>query len=668
LSTFLRELKRRKVVRVGAVYTATAFVVLQGADLILPALALPDWTYRMLVLLALFGLPIALVLGWAFELTPSGVRATTPSPAAPGEPLPSLLGRRTIVVTTLLAVLGIGLGAGWMLRPAGAPRSAGGPATDDRSVAVLPFDNYSPDPADAYFANGITEEITSQLAGVSGLRVMSRTAVSRALERQGSLADIARELGVASVLEGSVRMAGDHVRITTQLIDPRSNEHLWTQHFDRELADVFAIQRDVALAIVGALRARLAPGEAERIATAPTQNLAAYQLYLRAGQLAGNVPAENKLAIELLREAVALDPQFEKAWSRLAWRYQWETFHGDDSGTARAMEFSARALELDPTSPDAHSARAATYVAMERFEDARAAFARALEINPDHNHALLDGGFTAALLGDAAKGLRLSAGALRTSPNVPNVRYHVGVPLLLMDDDARLEAWLDLAAEEGMVFHRLDALRIMLDVQRGRTADALARLRDARLRHGEHPEFALFAAHTRLFLGQPAEARAVLERAYEASPDRVGSAVTDRSPRTSLAFALLRLGELDRAAALFDEALRVNRARIDEGSGSPLRRLEIAAILALRGEHDTALKWIERAYDTGFRAHRRLRQDPMFESLRADPRFHALLERMAEANARERARVDAEGMAGVIDAMIAAGNATANRMPNGGRR
>jgi TolB-like protein len=662
---FLDELRRRKVARVGAVYAATGFVVLQAADLMLPRLGVPEWALTLIVVLLVLGFPIALVLGWALELTPDGVRATTPSPVA-GEPPPSLLGRRTIAISLLLVLLG--LGAGWMLRPAGAPRSAAGAASADRSVAVLPFDNFSPDPVDAYFANGITEEITSQLANISGLRVMSRTAVSRALERQGSLADIARELGVVSVLEGSVRMAGDRVRITTQLIDPRSNEHLWTQNFDRELADVFAIQREVALAIVGALRARLAPGEAERIATAPTENLAAYQLYLRAGQLAGNVPAENRLAIELLREAVALDPAFEKAWSGLAWRYQWETFHGDDSGPARAMEFSARALELDPTSPDAHSARAATYVAMERFAEARAAFARALEVYPDHNHALLDGGFAAALLGDAAEGLRLSAGALRTSPNVPNVRYHVGAPLLLMDDDARLEAWLDLAAEDGMVFHRLDALRITLEVQRGRTADALARLRDASVRHGEHPEFALFAAHTRLFLSQPAEARAVLERAFEASPDRFASPLAYRSPRTSLAFALTQLGEPGRAAALFDEALRVNRARIDEGSGSPFRRMEIAAILALRGERDAALQWIEHAYDAGFRAHRRLRLDPMFESLRDDPRFHALLERMAEANARERDRVDAERIAAVIDAMIAAGAASAGALPNGGRR
>jgi hypothetical protein len=168
MSAFLHELKRRKVVRVAAVYAATAFVVLQGADLILPALALPEWTYRMLVLLALFGLPIALVLGWAFELTPSGVRATTPAPAAHGEPLPALLGRRTLVVTALLVVLGIGLGAAWMMRPAGAPQSTGGPAAADRSVAVLPFDNYSPDKADAYFANGITEEITSQLDEPAG--------------------------------------------------------------------------------------------------------------------------------------------------------------------------------------------------------------------------------------------------------------------------------------------------------------------------------------------------------------------------------------------------------------------------------------------------------------------------------------------------------------------
>jgi TolB-like protein len=648
--TFLAELKRRRVVRVVVVYCAGAFVALQAADLMLPRLGVPEWVLSLLVILAILGLAVAALFAWALELTPEGLRVTPPADAAAPDSAPPLLGRRTVLVAGALLVLGTGLGAGWFLRPAAATAVA----TVEPAMAVLPFDNYSPDPADAYFAGGITEEITSQLSRLSGLRVVSRTAVARAMEGSRSLADLAVELGIASVLEGSVRVAGDRVRITTQLVDPRTGRHLWSEDYDRDLADIFAIQRDVALAIVGALRARVAPEESERMADAPTDNVAAYQLYLRDSQLLGNVPADNRLAIELLREALALDPRFEKAWSRLAWRYGWEALHGDETAPAKAMEYSGIALEMDPFSPDAHRARASAHIALEQYAEGQARFRRALELDPNLSSALLDGGWIEALLGNQAEGLRLSGRALRTLPNVPNVRYHVGLPMLLMGDDQRLTAWLDLAAAEGMEHHRLDLIRIELDVRRGAHDQALDRLRGAATRFSDHPEFEWVAADVLQFLGHSEEARPTKERFYATSPD-APTWLTDRTARTNLALLVAEAGDAGRAHELLEEALRANLAAIANGSDARWRRFDIATIHAARGDHDAALDWIERAYEVGYREHRLLRQDHVFEALRGDARFDALLARMEQANTRQRVRVRAEGIAAEVDAMIAAG-------------
>lgn len=669
--SLIAELKRRNVFRVGAAYAVVGWLIIEVTDTVFPHLGLPGWSVTLAIALVIIGFPLAVFLAWAFELTPEGVKRTEDVP--PEAPQAARRARRLdrwIMAGLAGAIVLLVAERLWIDRrgeapPAVAPGEraqargapAERPATGNplHSIAVLPFDNYSPDASDAYFANGITEEITSQLSRLSGLRVMSRTAVSRALEGGQSLGELAEQLGVGSVLEGSVRKAGDSLRITTKLIDAQSNELLWSRDFDRDLADVFEIQRDVALAVAVALRAQLTPRDRSRMNASPTANVAAYQLYLRSSERRASVPELNRSAIELLRQAVALDPKFVNAWSALAWRYQWETWHGDQSGPARALEYSAIALELDPQSPDAHAARAAALVAMERNGEARAAFARALALDPELGRALSDGGMRAAMQGDLADGLRLSAREIRTSPNVPNVRYHVGYPLLLAGDDRRLAAWLDLAAAEGMLAHRLDILRIMLAAAQGRSAEALAATRAALKHWKQQPEFREFAADVMSFYGEPAAARAEFESLVGYAPDTEGSWLTGRTPRTNLAFVLHQLGERDRAARLFEESLAFNLRRIEDGSDSPFRSRDVAAILAVRGDVAGAVQWLERSYAAGNRAHRYLAQDPMFASLRGDRRFQALLERMAEAASRERERIDSEGIAAEIDALVLAG-------------
>jgi eukaryotic-like serine/threonine-protein kinase len=520
-------------------------------------------------------------------------------------------------------------------------------------IAVLPFDNFSPAAADGYFASGMTEEITNQLSRVSALRVISRTAVSRALESQLSLTELAATLGVDAVLEGSVRMTGDMVRITAQLVDANTGQHLWSDDFDRRLADVFAIQREVALAIVDALDAELTPAEQARIETTPSDNLAAYQLYLRAGELSRHAVAPNRTAIELLRQAVALDPDFVDAWASLSWRLTWAARHGDLEAIAEAFTSAHRALELDPQSPLAHFSLGSAYSVSEEIDEVIAAFERAVAIDPDHS-TLADLSLFNARIGNLAVGLAQASRAIRLARNVPNIRFHGGMVLMGLGDDQRLQDWLDLAAAEGLEMHRLDMLRARLWSLQGHAEEALGLARVGLERWSGNEEFEHFVADQQLFHGQGREVRSYFDRQAQLAPDR-RRGFHHLSTRSSFALLLHEEGDVERATSLFTDALGINETMFADGRGWPYRWVESAAIHALYGRHEEALVWLQRAVQAGHFEPRLIAQDRMFASLRDDPRFRSVLTKMTEAQAAQRARVEAEDIGSELDAMIAAG-------------
>jgi TolB-like protein len=319
--SLLAELKRRKVFRVAVVYAATAFVVLQAADLVAAGLALPAWVFSAITVLVIAGFPIALVLGWALDLTPQGVRVTeAASPQDPhaAEPLPALLGRRTALVSGALVVLGIGLGAGWFLKPAAvaAPDSlAPAVAIADKSVAVLPFADFSPGGGQEWFSDGLAEEILNALARLPDLRVASRTGSFQFRGHAGGVRAIADSLGVAHILEGSVRRTGERVRITAQLIRASDDVHLWSQNFDRDAADVIRVQEEIAFEIARTMRTALEPEALREMVNAGTNSVAAYEMYLR-GQYLGRqsgLAGGSLEALAAFEEARTLDPQFSAA-------------------------------------------------------------------------------------------------------------------------------------------------------------------------------------------------------------------------------------------------------------------------------------------------------------------------------------------------------------------
>jgi TolB-like protein len=345
LRKFLEELKRRHVYRVAAAYCVVAWLLVQVAATIVPALQLPPAITTFVVLLMLFGFPVAVVLAWAFEFTPEGLKRSE-DVAAPTRRRP--VARKVVALFVTLAVGATGLLVFRTMQPR-LTLSGSAHRAIEKSIAVLPFKNLSDDKENAFFADGVQEEILTTLAKVADLRVISRTSVMQYKETTDrNLPQIAQALNVAHVLEGSVRRDGNRVRVTAQLIDAETDAHLWAKNYDRDLADVFAIQSEIAHQIAQELRAVLSPSEKAAIARPPTSNIIAYDLYLRARELerSGRATLERiQQEIALLDQAVALDPDFVPALCLLAREHFRMFWTGHDRTEAR-LDLGRKALEV----------------------------------------------------------------------------------------------------------------------------------------------------------------------------------------------------------------------------------------------------------------------------------------------------------------------------------
>jgi TolB-like protein len=329
--SFWNELKRRKVVRVAIVYAATAFAVLQAADIMLPQMGVPEWGLSLVVALVVLGFPIALVLGWALEVTPDGIKRTEAAAAETSDAAtPALLGKRTVFAAALLVVLGIGIGAGWFLRPASGPEiapaaepvaalAADAPVVTEKSIAVLPFADFSPARDQEWFADGLAEEILNALARTPDLLVAARTSSFRYKGSALDIPQIAAELGVAHVLEGSIRSTPQRIRVTAQLIRAADGFHLWSETYDRDPADMIEIQEDLARNIALAMQTTMDPQALADMAKVGTRSVEAYQAYIRglASRWKGGGDSF-KEGYELFERARALDPGFAAAHAQAA--------------------------------------------------------------------------------------------------------------------------------------------------------------------------------------------------------------------------------------------------------------------------------------------------------------------------------------------------------------
>ena len=351
MSGFFEEVKRRKVYRVAAAYVIAAGGIIQLASAAFPAWELPNWALRLVIVLLLIGFPIALILAWAFDVTAQGIR-TTPT-VAPRRQL-----RRNVV---MLAAAGVVMSAavGFFVLPRASAHKV------DKSIAVLPFQNLSDDPQNAYFADGIQDDVLTSLSKIGDLKVISRTSVMQYREKATNVRDIGKALGVSNILEGSVRRSGNKVRVNVQLIDANSDEHIWASDYDRDVTDVFAIQSDLAQKIAEALQAKLSPGEQSQMTRKPTENGEAYLAFVQAHNLSCEVEDIGKLkqSEQLYARAVELDPNFAVALARYSQLESWFLHDVDRTPERRqkARNLAERALQLQPDLPEAHLALGFSY-------------------------------------------------------------------------------------------------------------------------------------------------------------------------------------------------------------------------------------------------------------------------------------------------------------------
>jgi TolB-like protein/Tfp pilus assembly protein PilF len=386
LPKFSTELKRRNVYKVAVVYAVVAWLLIQAASILFPTFDAPAWTMKVFVTAIALGFPIAVILAWAFELTPEGIKRA--EDVSPREASTRQTGRKLTMIIVIVGLIAAGLLIFQFTHKTSLTANANVGA-DSKSIAVLPFQNLSSDKENAFFAQGIQDEIITTLSKISGLRVISRTSTARYKSEPENLPEIARELRVSNVLEGSVQKSGDRVHINVQLIQAETDAHLWAQSYDRELTDIFSVEGEVAKRIADALRATLSPQEKARVETKPTDNADAYVLYLRGREYQtrpDNFLQDFRTAGQLFEQAIALDPNFALAHARLSavasQIYHW--FEPTEARKQKARTEAIESLRLQPNLGEAHAALGlCLYYEEADYEGALREFALAAQALPN---------------------------------------------------------------------------------------------------------------------------------------------------------------------------------------------------------------------------------------------------------------------------------------------
>ena len=668
---FIAELRRRRVFRVTAWYAAAAFVVLQLGDLVIDPLGLPDGTMTLLILLSGAGLVITLVLAWLFDITPDGLERTDAESSSAMEPVSSARARSRSLVLGIVAVLVIGTVVFTAyLRGRDEPIS---------SIAVLPFANLTRDEGNAYFSDGIQEDILTQLAKVEGLKVISRGSVQRYREGSRDMRRIGRELGVEALLEGSVRRDGQQVRVNARLVDARTEGQLWAERYDRELTDVFAIQSDIAQHIVAALRTELTQAEQRRIDRKPTTQPEAYLLLLRArslGTFSGNAARPfyageaSREAERLLQQAIAIDPEYADAHAALAHLYQWRCFTAGTELQDSALRVADRALELAPDLGEAFAAKGhVLWLCQRRYQDALVWLTGALERMPNDADVTQSIGAIFRSQGRWDEGARMLARSAELNPMAPDYHYHAG----------RTYAWIEQYGEAERFFRqsllidpeyvpslielgdmyldatgRLDSLRVAIgrgggirapetDAATYATVLTAARYRLA-LYEGDYRSALevldsttatrgrgwsatlrpLEQAFVWELLGDSARARRYAEIARATLEDSLTIDPDDANVHSMLGRAYAFLGAIERAHEHGHRGVELFPQPMNRDGSE--RALDLAWILARTGAREDAVRVLQRhaATPAGVTRHR-LRLDPRWISLRATPAFRRLV-------------------------------------------
>jgi len=444
---FFSELKRRNVNKVAVAYIVAGWALSQGIAQVLPVFDIPNWVIRLIVLLIILGLPIAMILAWMFELTPEGVKRTETADEMPGITRRKKHAWIYIVIIGALFSIGLFFLGGYMARNSHASSNESGA----KSIAVLPFENLSEEKANAYFAEGMKDEILTKLATVRDLKVISRTSTAKYQSKPDNLKTVAQELGVSTILEGAVQRVGDKVRVNVQLIDARADTHLWAKSYDRDFKDVLAVETEIAGEIAEALKANLSPGESHALAAASTRDPEAHDLFLR-GQYEF-YKAQSTLASDAFdradgfyKQALARDPNSIEAAAGLVYNQLWRHWFVSPLAPQELEKLRSivdSTLARAPDSPDAHFARGVFfYWGYRQYDNALVEFDRVLELQPNNAQAQQFRGWIFRRRGEWERSLREIQQAQELDPRDPTIPANMGgifVSLRLWNDTERPE-------------------------------------------------------------------------------------------------------------------------------------------------------------------------------------------------------------------------------------
>jgi len=583
-SNFLAELKRRNVYKVAIAYLVAGWALSQGIAQVFPVFDISNWAIRIIVLLIVVGFPVAVVFAWFFEITPEGVKRTEVADA-----MPKATGRkRHAWIYVVVAGAAISVALFFLGRYTASNRAAAAAPNElpAKSIAVLPFENLSEDKANAFFAEGVQDEILTRLAKVADLKVISRTSTQHFKSAPENLPEIAKRLGVMHILEGSVQKASDQVRVNVQLINALTDAHLWADTYDRKLTDIFSVETEIAKAIADTLQAKLTGSELLFIAAGTTESTEAHQLYLK-GRYFWNKRTGNDLkkSIDYFQQAIAVDPNYALAYAGVADAYVW--LPGYTAGTTRdcypkAKAAATKALQLDDTLAEAHTTLALA-IWLYDFDSAQAIreFQRAIELNPNYAIAHQQyGNNTLAALG----------------------RF-------------------DDAIGEGKRAVELDPLSLVINTDLGSDYYYARRYDEAiaQLRKTLEMDPGFYIAH--LVLGQVLDAKGARDAAI-VECQKARALNDDPSVLGVLARAYGLSGNKMEAEKILDQLKKLSQERYVSAYSFALTYLGL-------GDKEEELRWLEQSYqdragsDIGF-----IRVDPLLDPLRGDPRFEALAEKI----------------------------------------
>jgi TolB-like protein len=544
----LAELKRRRVFRVAGIYAVVSWVTAEVASVIFPALQLPEWTVTFVIGLLLLGFPLAMVLAWVFDIGPGGIERTAPAEEAP---------TRSWHHAVYLVLLAVAMGAlAWVLYP----RFIGPSQASRDSIAVLPFEDLSQARDQEYFSDGISEELLNLLAQVPDLQVASRTSSFSYRGQNMDIRDVGRQLGVDTVLEGTVRKAGEQVRITAQLIDSSTGYHLWSNTYDRELKDIFSVQDEIAREIVAALKVELGTGAEPVIAARaapPTSDMDAWQTYLQARHQWKRRGEESiARSIDLLKEATASDPQFARAWAGLAAAYVvYPGYAGADpeEWNERASEAARRALSVDPNIGEAHAVLAEIDNMDRRWSDAEAGFFFATNLDPTDPTARHWYSILLRTTGRLQDSLEQGQLALELDPTSPVLHFNVAETYMALGYDDQAARHIRSARELG--FHEgSSGIEYVLALRKGDLDGMTAFIADNLEKAGADPALA------EVFMAAATDDAALAE--LETTVDQAGDALGGPG---SLMPLLILSGRTDEALVLMDELTEDGRRDLDLG-------------------------------------------------------------------------------------------------------